>query len=115
MGGCLPDGPFYHPAFGVESVPALDIFGLGSLFYTVITGLWPYRSSPGSPETIDEKLAYEDRLAELFSQEKFPDVGGLAGASVMTGCWTRRYATAEEILVELRMELRVHGVAMESE
>lgn len=55
-GGCLPDGPFYNPEFGVESVPALDIFSLGSLFYNFITGHWPHRLSTRLFATIDERV-----------------------------------------------------------
>jgi len=38
-GLALPSVPFYHPVFGVESSIALDIFGLGSVLYFILTGL----------------------------------------------------------------------------
>ncbi|KAI9844842.1 MAG: hypothetical protein M1837_005260 [Sclerophora amabilis] len=104
-GGCLPDGPFYHPAFDFQSTPALDIFGLGSLFYTILTGCWPYRSFPGPPETIDEKMAYEKEVAEAFHQRKYPDVTGIVGGSVILACWMRQYLTAAEVLSALAREM----------
>jgi len=106
-GGCLPDGPFYHPVFGLESTPALDIFGLGSLFYTILTGRWPYRSSSRPPKTIDEKIAYEKEVAEAFNQEKYPDLTRVIGGSVILACWMKQYSTAEEVLHALRREMPI--------
>lgn len=103
-GRCLPDGPFYHPTFGCESSPALDIFGLGSLFYTVLTGCWPYKSTPGQPETIDEELHYEKAIAEAYDTHKYPNLSGIVGERVILGCWTKRYKTAEEVLCALEKE-----------
>ncbi|RDA85796.1 hypothetical protein CP532_6294 [Ophiocordyceps camponoti-leonardi (nom. inval.)] len=113
-GGCLPDGPFYHPVFGVESSPALDIFGLGSLFYTVITGRWPYRSDPGAPRTIDEKLAYEKDIADAFNREEYPDLKDVVGGTVILACWKRRYGTAEEVLRALEREMPISAVQIEA-
>ncbi|KGQ04418.1 Ribosomal protein S6 kinase alpha-6 [Beauveria bassiana D1-5] len=109
-GGCLPDGPFYHPTFEAASTPALDIFGLGSLFYTIMTGHWPYRSTPGAPETIEEKLAYERELANAFNDENYPDVTRLVGGSVILACWKRQYSTADEVLRALDKEVDVSVV-----
>ncbi|KAH8799642.1 kinase-like domain-containing protein [Xylogone sp. PMI_703] len=106
-GGCLPDGPFYHPSFGFTSTPALDIFGLGSLFYTVLTGYWPYRSTSGPPETIDEKITYEKEVAEAFNEGKYPDVARIVGGSVIWACWTKQYSTAEEVLHALEREMPI--------
>jgi serine/threonine protein kinase len=106
-GGCLPDGPFYHPSFGLKSTPALDIFGLGSLFYTILTGHWPYRSSSGSPQTIDERVAYEKEVVEAFNQEKYPDLTRVVGGSVILACWKKQYSTAEEVLHALQREMPI--------
>ncbi|RDL33191.1 Protein kinase-like [Venustampulla echinocandica] len=106
-GGCLPDGPFYSPTFGVQSTPALDIFGLGSLFYTILTGYWPYRSCPGPPETIDEKMDYEKEVAQAFHQGKYPDVTQVVGGSVILGCWMKQYLSAEEVLLGLDREMPI--------
>jgi len=103
----FPDGPFYHPTFGFNSSPALDIFGLGSLFYTILTGHWPYRSTPGPPETIDEKITYEKELAEAFNEGRYPDVTRIVGGSVILACWTKQYSTAEEVLRALEREVQI--------
>ncbi|ATY58862.1 kinase-like domain [Cordyceps militaris] len=106
-GGCLPDGPFYHPSFGSNSTPALDIFGLGSLYYTIMTGHWPYRSTSGAPETIDEKIAYEEEIARAFNNGRYPDVTRILGGRVILACWTKQYSTADEVLRALDRELRI--------
>jgi hypothetical protein len=100
-------GPFYDPTFGIQSIPALDIFGLGSLFYTILTGRWPYRSSPGPSEAVDEKTDYEMEVHKHFSQGEFPDVTRLVGGGVIMGCWTKKYATAEEVLHALDTEMPI--------
>ena len=106
-GGCLPDGPFYHPTFGFNSTPALDIFSLGSLFYTILTGYWPYRSTPGPPETIDEKITYEKEVADAFNEGRYPDVTRIEGGSVILACWMKQYSTAEEVLRALEKEIPI--------
>lgn len=70
-------------------------------------GHWPYRSSPGPPETIDEKITYEMEVSKCFSQGEFPDVTKLVGGSVIMGCWTKQYATAEEVLYALDREMQI--------
>ena len=99
-GQSLPDGPFWNPALGYDVTTAIDIFALGSLFYTILTGRWPYRDQPGVFETFDERLEWEDKVVHPnFLAEKFPDVGGLPFGDVMMGCWKRRFATADDVLV----------------
>lgn len=106
-GRSLPDGPFYDPELGDEASPALDIFGLGAFFYTVLTGCWPWRSSPAAPLTLDERDEYDRLVSGLLRQRMFPGVAGLVGDPVMTGCWTRRYETAQDVLDALRLEMPI--------
>ncbi|KAL2185806.1 kinase-like protein [Thermothelomyces heterothallicus CBS 203.75] len=40
----LPDGPFYN------------LFGIGSIFYTIYTGRWPYKLTPGRFDKVDDRL-----------------------------------------------------------
>ncbi|RSL83131.1 hypothetical protein CEP51_004679 [Fusarium floridanum] len=109
-GGCLPDGPFYNPVFGIESVPALDIFGLGSLFYTIVTGHWPYRSSTHPFSTIDEKIRYEREVQGRIKEKTFPDVASLLGGDVMLGCWMMKFTSADEVLNALDRAGRVSNL-----
>jgi serine/threonine protein kinase len=96
-GNQLPNDPFYDPTQGVEITPRLDIFSLGSIFYTILTGYWPYRTRAFFGEG-DDYLDYVDRVNLLFSQRQYPDVTGLVGGDVIRGCWMKEYTTAEQVL-----------------
>ena len=100
-GGCLPDGPFYNPKMGTTSTPALDIFGLGSLSYTIMTGYWPYRPSP-APFTVDEKVRYEAMVQSMILRGNFPDVSCLVGGIIISGYWKMEFKSAEEVLRAIR-------------
>ncbi|KAK2005343.1 kinase-like protein [Colletotrichum eremochloae] len=107
-GLALPDGPFYSPVFGDKSGPLLDLFGMGSLFYTILTGKWPYKSTPGTFEKVDDRIKWEEQvLYPKFKEEKFPDVQQLPGGAVIMKCWMRQFATARDMLTELEKTLPV--------
>ncbi|KAH6706492.1 hypothetical protein BKA61DRAFT_739405 [Leptodontidium sp. MPI-SDFR-AT-0119] len=84
-GNQLPNDPFYDPTQGFETTPALDIFSLGSIFYTILTGYWPYRTRTFLGKG-DHDLDYADRVNPLFSQRQCPDVTGFVGGKVIMGC-----------------------------
>ena len=52
-----------------------DIFGLGSLIYFIMTGVYPY----GDVES--------DAVRELFQGSRFPDITGVAYGGVIERCW----------------------------
>ncbi|WVO18648.1 hypothetical protein L204_106368 [Cryptococcus depauperatus] len=83
----LPDIPFSDPQMGTESTPATDIFSLGSIFYAILTGYWPFLDRPPNWTSTEDYWAYYDRAVELLEQRKFPDVSGLDGGDVIKGCW----------------------------
>lgn len=99
----LPDGPFYSPVFNWRSSVQLDLFGLGSIFYTIHTGRWPYKPTPGRFDKVDDRLEWEDKVVyPNFKQNKFPDdVGGLPAGDVILACWKREFATAKDALTAL--------------
>lgn len=105
-GGHLPDAGFFDPTQEYLSTPATDIFSLGSIFYTIMTGHWPYKS-PGPFKTMEEMDEYDQRVDLLFKEGKFPDVGGLVGGKVIMGCWTKKYSSAEQILRSLEVEMLI--------
>ena len=102
-GGGLPDPPFWDMVW--ESTPGTDIFSLGSTFYTIMTGHWPYKSAHPFEEE-EDKWDYEDRVIALLKQGIYPDVKGVIGGTVMMGCWKKRYITAEDILQAQKVEMR---------
>ncbi|KAK7419438.1 hypothetical protein QQZ08_010856 [Neonectria magnoliae] len=98
-GQSLPDGPFYSPVFKNKMNTLSDIFSLGSVMYTIITGRWPYRDTAERFENIDDRLAWEeDFVYPRFQREEFPDVDGLALGKVILGCWKREFGTVQDVL-----------------
>ncbi|KAK3897707.1 hypothetical protein C8A05DRAFT_47764 [Staphylotrichum tortipilum] len=102
-GKSLPDGPFYSPVFNWHSSVLLDLFGMGSIFYTIHTGRWPYKLTPGGFEKVDDRLEWENNVVyPNLQQDKFPDdVAGLPAGDVILACWKRGFTTAEDVLMAL--------------
>ncbi|WEW59849.1 serine/threonine protein kinase [Emydomyces testavorans] len=93
----LPDPGFFDPRKPWVATKATDIFSLGSVFYTIMTGHWPYRS-PGPFTSGEELWTYGKKVDELFSLSKFPTVEGIIGGPVIQGCWMDQYGEVETIL-----------------
>ncbi|KAF2869153.1 kinase-like domain-containing protein [Massariosphaeria phaeospora] len=86
-GGHMPDTPFFDPRItSWESKPATDIFSLGSIIYAIMTGYWPFRTSP-PPSAAEAMDIYRDEVDKLFGKGTFPDTSGLQGGDVIRGCW----------------------------
>ncbi|KAL2183577.1 kinase-like protein [Thermothelomyces heterothallicus CBS 203.75] len=101
-GYSLPDGPFYSPLFGSEASTLLDLFGMGSLFYTILTGRWPYKATPGRFAKLDDRLEWEERVVyPNFKMGKFPPVEHLPVGEVILKCWRREFGTAKDVLLAL--------------
>lgn len=99
----LPDDPFFDPRLPWDdSTPAIDIFSLGSIIYTITTGHWPYRQSPMVEE---DKEAYNTKVIQMFTEGAFPDVSALRGGKVIEGCWNHQFKTAEEVLCAIKLEM----------
>ncbi|CZS96270.1 uncharacterized protein RCO7_04970 [Rhynchosporium graminicola] len=100
----LPDDPFFDPRLPWESTPAIDIFSLGSIVYTILTGYWPYREGP-PPVTVEDQNVYETYVNKMFAAGIFPDVSLLEGGKVIKGCWDHQYKTSEEVLWAIKSEM----------
>ncbi|KAL9114740.1 MAG: hypothetical protein Q9227_001419 [Pyrenula ochraceoflavens] len=99
----LPDPPFWDLVW--ESTPGTDIFSLGSTFYTIMTGHWPYKSAnPAGREEEEDMSQYEDRVIDLVKRRIYPDVEGVSGGIIMIYCWKKQYLTAADVLQDLRAE-----------
>ena len=104
-GGHLPDTPFFDPRMKWESTPATDIFSLGSIFYTIQTGYWPFLDGPPGWSSVQEKEAYEAQVDGRLKQGRFPDVSDVHGGNVIKGCWDHQYKTAEGVLKAVQSEM----------
>ncbi|KAF5017626.1 hypothetical protein F66182_10426 [Fusarium sp. NRRL 66182] len=100
----LPDPGFFDPNSAWVSQPAIDIFSVGSILYTILTGHWPYRS-PGPFETVEDMEIYDQQVEDLFRQRKFPSVEGLFGGGIILACWMNKYTSADDVLQALDLEM----------
>lgn len=85
-------GPRYQAApWGRDYVPteADDLFALGSVLYTIMSGEEPYRDLP------------EAEVQRRFRAAAFPETGGLVYGSVIEDCWHGRLATAQAVVQAL--------------
>lgn len=87
----LPDSGFFNPCDRPESTKNTDIFSLGSIYYTIMTGHWPYRS-PGPLESLEEMEKYQELVDSLFASKRLPPVDGLIAGPVIQRCWTGEYS-----------------------
>lgn len=94
----LPSAPFWHPQVGIEPTPALDIFGLGTVLYSITVGRWPFRDIPGRPRETQDREQYEIEVETRFGRGDFPDVSGITVGIVIMGCWTGKFSTTKDVL-----------------
>ncbi|KAG8404893.1 hypothetical protein J3459_016700 [Metarhizium acridum] len=106
-GGKLPDSGFHNPNATWEPTYAADIFGLGSVLYTISTGHWPFRATTGQFTSIEEMEEYEADVDHHFASGNFPQVDGLFGGEIILGCWTNKFSHAAEIMASIsRLQLK---------
>lgn len=92
-GGHLPDAGFFNPNSEWVSNEDTDIFALGSVFYTIMIGHWPYKP-PGHFVDVEEWEEYDEKVNELFMNREFPPVGNLVGGDIILDCWTEKIRDA---------------------
>jgi serine/threonine protein kinase len=90
------------------STEATDIFSLGSVFYTIVTGHWPYKS-PGPFNSMEEMNSYGDRVDTLFASKRYPSVCGIAGGSVIQGCWAELYRDVATLIDDQSSQFKMLG------
>jgi serine/threonine protein kinase len=102
----LPDPGFFDPNAEWRATKANDLFSVGSVLYGIVAGHWPHRD-PGPFESVGDSYAYDARVERLFKNQEYPDVAGLFGGHIIFGCWTRKYASADDVLQALDQEIRL--------
>lgn len=104
----LPSIPFYDPALGFDVSATLDIFSLGSVLYTILTGRWPFRDVPGRPSTSVERDEYEKMVEGRLCRNEFPSLSGIREKDAIVKCWMQQYRCAQQLLDDLMaLELEV--------
>ncbi|CAG8318863.1 unnamed protein product [Penicillium nalgiovense] len=93
---------FFNPCYPPESTESTDIFSLGSIYYTIMTGHWPYRA-PGPFKSLEEMETYQEHVDALFACRKYPLVDGLAAGLVVQQCWTGEYAGLRTLREDQRL------------
>ncbi|KAF2181231.1 kinase-like protein, partial [Zopfia rhizophila CBS 207.26] len=81
----LPDPSFFDPNAEWVSTTATDIFSVGSVLYSIISGHWPHRD-PGPFKSAEDYRSYDGRVEEHFRNREYPDVDGLFGGTIILGC-----------------------------
>ncbi|PTB56467.1 hypothetical protein M431DRAFT_3633 [Trichoderma harzianum CBS 226.95] len=100
-GGTLPDSGFHNPNDAWEPTYVADIFSLGSVLYTIMTGHWPFRPTTGEWTSTEEMMEYNAKVDRCFADGIFPEVEGLFGGEIIMGCWTNKLSTAAEIMAKV--------------
>lgn len=96
-GNHLPDAGFFNPTKPWISTEDTDIFALGSVFYTIMTGHWLYRL-PGPFVSVEEQVLYGEKVNELFTKRAFPPIEDLIGGDIIHECWTEKIEDAGTIV-----------------
>jgi hypothetical protein len=90
------------------STKQTDIFALGSVVYTIMTGHWPYKSS-GPFGSVEEWEEYGEKVDEAFMKGEFPSTEGLVGEDVVEGCWNQRVGDVGVVVGRYEGLIRMRG------
>ena len=100
-GGGLPDYGFFDPReediFTVNE--STEIFGLGSVMYTIMIGHRPH--GPANFNSPDEQEAFGERFKQFVCNGIFPDTSDIVSGDIIQNCWTRKISSATEVLERL--------------
>lgn len=85
--------------------PKVDLFSLGIVIYIIMTGHYPFHTSP-APQNA-ERFAYGDRVFALYQKGRFPNLADVLLGRIIAGCCCeRRFKTAEEVVTALQAEMQ---------
>lgn len=89
-GKAMESTPFFLPRDSLSTPNAKsDLFALGSVMYYFMAGHEPYHGLS------------EDEITARFTRGDFPDVVEFGCGQTISGCWTGKYNSAQEVVVSL--------------
>lgn len=91
---CGPISGFFDPTPGTSQVHQ-DLFGLGSIFFFIMTGGCPYAS-----HMLNSSAAEENAVLDLIRQGEFPSVEDIVGGSVILKTWKKLYPDAASLIID---------------
>lgn len=92
----LPDYGFFDPRGNIlEVTEAMEIFGLGSILYTIMLGKLPH--GPSLLKTVKQQLEYCDTFERLGVEGRFPDTSKITGGDIIRDRWNQDINTAEDV------------------
>lgn len=106
----LPDAGFFNPRNEWVTTEDTDIFALASIFYTIMTGHWPYRLPGGRFGSSDASIAYMEKVDKLFMDQEFPSVQDLVGGDIIRACWFEEIKDAQTIVSYHENLIRERGL-----
>lgn len=99
-GDGLPDYGFFDPRGStLEVTEAMEVFGWGSVLYTIMLGKLPH--GPSLLKTAKQRLEYYDIFERLGLEGRFPDTSEITGGNIIRDCWNRDTITAEDVYKRL--------------
>ncbi|KAF1956188.1 kinase-like protein [Byssothecium circinans] len=89
-GKAMESTPFFLPRDPLSTPNTKsDLFALGSVMYFIIAGRESYAGLP------------DDEITARFTRGEFPDVVEFGCGPTITGCWTGKYDSAQEVVTSL--------------
>src|SRR2546421_9789083 len=78
---------------------SMEMFGLGSIICSVMTGHRPH--GPSIFETTDEIIVYGEEFECLIRSGIFPDTTNVKGGDIIRDCWTKNVPSAKDTWARL--------------
>ncbi|KAF2866548.1 kinase-like domain-containing protein, partial [Massariosphaeria phaeospora] len=89
-GKAMESTPFFLPRDPLSTPNTKsDLFALGSVMYYIMAGCEPY-----------DGLS-EDEITARFTRGEFPDVDEFECGQTISGCWTGKFSSAQEVVVSV--------------